>query len=127
MTYYDILEVTPTASREVIEASWKALQRRVHPDGAQPNVERSKLINAAHDVLSDPAKRKQYDLWLKAQRPMPVKIPAKKRDSVQAQRRRVQMEVRDTRDFMDDLIDLTNRAFDLFTPSSPVRVTRRRR
>jgi curved DNA-binding protein CbpA len=127
MTYYDVLEVSQTASKEVIEASWKALQRRFHPDGTNPNANHSKLINQAHDVLSDPKNRARYDSYLKSQRPQPVKIAARKQESVQVQRRRVQAEIRNARDFVDDMIDLANRAFDLFTPTSPVRVTRRRR
>ena len=120
MTLYDILEVSPSASKDVIEASWKALQRRFHPDGSQPHAERSKLINQAHDVLSDPKKRREYDAWLKAQRPTPVRLPAKRQRTVQVQAKR-------QRDLVDDLVELTNRAFDLFMPETPVRVTRRRR
>jgi curved DNA-binding protein CbpA len=123
MTFYEILEVSPSASREVIEASWKALQRRYHPDGSQPNQERSKAINQAHDVLSDPAKRKQYDLQLKAQRPQPVKIPVK-RETVKAQRRRAAVEVRRQKDLVDGLVELANLAFEIF--ETPINVRRRR-
>src|SRR6267378_994458 len=116
MNFYDILEVSPSASKEVIEASWKALQRRYHPDGSHPNSERSKAINQAHDVLSDPQKRKQYDAQLKAQRPEPVRLPVKRAKKAVAVRQRQQ------RDLVDDMLDLANRAFDLFTPENPVRV-----
>ena len=30
--YYEILEVTPEASEEVIKAAYKALVKRMHPD-----------------------------------------------------------------------------------------------
>lgn len=124
MTYYDILEVSPTASKEVIEASWKAQSRKYHPEGSQPNAERIRLVNNAHDILSDPQKRKQYDLQLKAQRPQVVPVRA---ENKKAQRQRVTRELEQRRDLVDGLVELTNLAFDLFSPKTPIRVTRRRR
>lgn len=66
MTHYDTLQVSPHASQEVIEASWKALMKLYHPDAPsklspRAKEEKSKLINEAHEVLSDPVKRKAYD------------------------------------------------------------------
>lgn len=121
MNYYDILEVSPSASKEVIEASWKALVRCYHPDAPKPDAERTVLLNQAHDILSDPKKRKQYDLQLKFQRPQPVKIP---RETVGAQRRRAAVEVRRQRDLVDGLVELANLAFEIF--ETPVSVRRRR-
>lgn len=71
MTYYEILEVSTHASQEVIEASWKALMRLYHPDSQsklsqRTKEEKSKRINEAHEVLSDPAKRAAYDLTLRS-------------------------------------------------------------
>jgi len=61
--YYAILQVSPAAEKEVIEAAYRKLAQKYHPDinkseGAE---EKMKRINAAHEVLSDPAKRAAYD------------------------------------------------------------------
>jgi DnaJ-class molecular chaperone len=64
-THYDQLEVHPHASRETIEAAYKSLAKRFHPDINQDKSpaaqERMRLINAAWTVLNDPKKRKEYD------------------------------------------------------------------
>lgn len=66
-TLYDLLEVSPNASPEVIKAAYRQLALKYHPD-RQPDVrarqqaeERMKQINAAYDILSDPVRRAQYD------------------------------------------------------------------
>lgn len=59
-TAYDLLEVSPYASMETIEAAWKSLCKRHHPDKGG-NGDYIKLINQAHDVLSDSLKRADYD------------------------------------------------------------------
>ena len=61
--YYEILQVHYLAEPEVIEAAYKKLAQKYHPDlnksvGA---VAAMKKINVAHDVLSDPIKRRDYD------------------------------------------------------------------
>jgi curved DNA-binding protein CbpA len=69
MTHYQVLKVSQDAPSEVINAAWKALQKLYHPDsGLKPSSRRSAEINAAHDILSDPAKRTAYDQALEAQR-----------------------------------------------------------
>lgn len=68
-TLYDILEVSPAASNEVIKAAYKMLTMRYHPDRNQnnPGAEAcQKRLNSAYDVLSDPIKRKAYDESLTA-------------------------------------------------------------
>ena len=62
--YYDILQVSPTAAPEVIKAAYRALIRRVHDDGdpRTRNGELAREYNEAHEVLSDAAKRRTYDL-----------------------------------------------------------------
>lgn len=68
--YYDILEVSQNASKEVIKAAYKALAKRYHPDtnNGQPfrNGIDMVLINEAYEVLSDDIKRKKYDETLKS-------------------------------------------------------------
>lgn len=65
--YYEILQVHPSAEPEVIAAAYRKLAQKYHPDSsAQPaGLEKMKRINVAHDVLSDPQKRKEYHSeWL---------------------------------------------------------------
>ena len=61
--YYAILGVSPTSETIVIQAAYRALMRRYHPDtnSAPSAAARAQAINAAYAVLSDPTKRKQYD------------------------------------------------------------------
>jgi molecular chaperone DnaJ len=62
--YYQVLGVADNATPEQIKRAYRKLAKRHHPD-ANPNDrtagERFKEISEAHSVLSDPAKRKQYD------------------------------------------------------------------
>ena len=61
--YYDILQVDPAAGPEVIDAAYRRLLRRYHPDvyTGGDATERLRELNEAHAVLSDPAKRVLYD------------------------------------------------------------------
>jgi DnaJ-class molecular chaperone len=62
--YYAVIQVDPRAERGVIDAAYRRLASRYHPD-VDPSpgaTERMKLINAAYEVLSDPSKRSAYDL-----------------------------------------------------------------
>jgi curved DNA-binding protein CbpA len=68
MSHYEILEVAEHATIEVINAAWKTLQRRYHESGSEPDGEKARLINNAHDVLEDPEQRRRYDLSLRQQR-----------------------------------------------------------
>lgn len=63
--YYSILQVAPTAEKEIIEAAYKRLALKYHPDhNSSPDAtERMKAINQAFEVLSDPVKRAQYDFF----------------------------------------------------------------
>jgi curved DNA-binding protein CbpA len=64
--YYKILGVLEDAEDIVIRAAYKALAQKYHPDkwlgDKKTATERMKLINDAYNVLSDPEKRKEYDL-----------------------------------------------------------------
>jgi molecular chaperone DnaJ len=61
---YAALGVPRTASAAEIKKSYRKLARKYHPDvnpGNKAAEERFKEISEAHDVLSDPEKRKLYD------------------------------------------------------------------
>ncbi len=62
--YYKILGVPRTASAAEVKKAFRKLARQSHPDlkpGDKTAEQRFKDINEANEVLSDPAKRKQYD------------------------------------------------------------------
>jgi molecular chaperone DnaJ len=62
--YYKVLGVGKNASDEEIKKAYRKLARTYHPDtnqGDKKAEERFKEISQAHDVLSDPDKRKAYD------------------------------------------------------------------
>lgn len=65
--HYAILQVSRTASSEVIRASYKALIQRYHPDRFTPKEEAEKItkrLNQAYAILSDPELRAEYDARL---------------------------------------------------------------
>jgi hypothetical protein len=77
-TYYDVLQVERDASAERVRAAYRKLAQKYHPDKmpGNPNAARAMAaINAAYDVLSDPHRRAEHDLWIRraerTARPLP--------------------------------------------------------
>jgi curved DNA-binding protein CbpA len=65
--HYKVLGVTPSASIEEIHKAYRKLAFRYHPDRNQLSPTANKImeaINEAYDTLSDPIKRREYDLPL---------------------------------------------------------------
>jgi curved DNA-binding protein len=63
--YYSVIGVPRTASPAEIKKAFRRLAREFNPDlkpGDKAAEERFKEINEANEVLSDPARRKQYDM-----------------------------------------------------------------
>ena len=64
--YYKILEINKTATEADIKKAYRKLARKLHPD-LNPNDKEAhkkfQAINEANEVLSDPEKRKKYDLY----------------------------------------------------------------
>lgn len=65
MNYYEILEVSVNASKEVIKNAYRALSKKYHPDSYDGDKEfaqnKMKEINTAYETLIDDDKRLLYD------------------------------------------------------------------
>ena len=59
--YYKVLGVPSTATDKEITSAYRKLAKKFHPDANPGAEDRFKEISAAHEVLGDPAKRKEYD------------------------------------------------------------------
>src|SRR5579864_5138511 len=62
--YYEVLGVPEGAGTDDVKKAFRRMAKQYHPDRNPNNpqaADRFKEINEAHDVLSDPEKRKKYD------------------------------------------------------------------
>jgi curved DNA-binding protein len=75
--YYKALGISKTATQKEVQAAYRKLARKLHPDvNKKPDAEESfKAINEAYEVLKDPEKRERYDTfganWREGQRYSP--------------------------------------------------------
>lgn len=65
--YYDVLGIPKTSTDEEIKKAYRNLALKYHPDKADPETrdqitEKFKEISQAYQVLSDPDKRREYDV-----------------------------------------------------------------
>jgi curved DNA-binding protein CbpA len=63
---YDVLEVSPRASSEVLKAAYRALMGKCHPDRHPEHrrlwaEEMARRLNHAYAILSNPQERSAYD------------------------------------------------------------------
>lgn len=71
-TFYSLLNVPFTASRQEIRRAYREAVMRAHPDRALPEhraqaEDITKLLNHAYNTLSDPKKRAAYDKTIRAE------------------------------------------------------------
>lgn len=62
--YYEILEISQTASGAEIKRSYYTLAKKYHPDINPKTANLFKNINAAYETLRNPIKRREYDNML---------------------------------------------------------------
>ena len=60
---YRILQVDPNADHDVVDAAYRRLAHKYHPDksGPEASEEHMRQLNHAYEVISDPDKRCEYD------------------------------------------------------------------
>ena len=61
--FYELLQVSENADPEIIQAAYRRLVLRYHPDrSSEPNAgEMTQRLNDAYAILSDPVRRAEYD------------------------------------------------------------------
>ena len=63
--YYDILGISKTANDAEIKKAYKKLTTKYHPDrntGDKKAEEKFKEVNEAYQTLSNPTKKKNYEI-----------------------------------------------------------------
>lgn len=93
-THYEVLGVSPRASRREIRQRWATLIQRYHPDHAGPEgglEDQARRLIEAYQTLRDPERRRRYDAELSRARggwqvARPVEAPGSWRRLVPARR-----------------------------------------
>lgn len=69
-THYDNLQISRSASLEVIKAAYRTLSAKYHPDRNRDDsrsAEIMSIINTSYAVLCDEDSRRQHDAWIRRQ------------------------------------------------------------
>ena len=62
MTYYDLLNVSHSASDKELKIAYLKMAKKYHPDVYEGvNTDHFKKVNEAYSVLKNPQKRSAYD------------------------------------------------------------------
>ncbi len=79
--YYKVLQVDPDAEAEVIEAAYRRLARKYHPDvsGGSGTTQRMQELNEAYTMLRDPARREAYHRAFQRDQAAPAAPPPPRR------------------------------------------------
>ena len=73
--YYETLQLSPSATLEVVERVYRVLAKRYHPDNQNTgDALRFSEVHMAYEMLSDPVRRAQYDVRYDAHRAQQWKI-----------------------------------------------------
>jgi len=75
LDHYEVLQISVNAEPETIHRVFRIMAARFHPDNPKTgNLGRFYLLQQAYDVLSDPARRSEYDAMRQKHKPeaMPV-------------------------------------------------------
>src|ERR1700730_5988876 len=73
--YYEFLQISPNAEPDTIHRVYRFLAVRLHPDNPETgDSEKFFLLKQAYDVLSNPARRLEYDAARKKEGPQAVPL-----------------------------------------------------
>ena len=73
--FYELLQIQPNSEPETVQRVYRVLAARYHPDNAETgDLEKFLLVKEAYKILSDPVKRKEYDLGFEQRKESPVPI-----------------------------------------------------
>lgn len=89
---YRVLQVVSTADQEVVDAAFRALAKKYHPDREKTRLAARRMaeLNAAYAVVRDPTQRAQFDRTQRrtqygfesaAPKPAPSPVPPPRADS----------------------------------------------
>jgi len=74
-SYYELLQISPNADFETIQRVYRFMASRFHPDNPKTgDNEKFLQLKQAFEVLSDPARRAEYDTTNKVREPEPLAI-----------------------------------------------------
>lgn len=73
--FYELLQISPNAEPETINRIYRMLAARYHPDNPETgDMELFLLLKRAHEILTDPQLRAQYDALRKARMEEPLSV-----------------------------------------------------